>query len=475
MPGQRQPGSWGLEPQPGSIDQGTSCLIPTPTPRPVGFEAGWNPPSGGSGPRGTSSFLSETVIETVEDLQKAVGDFERSASWSRLQPIAFRLLGQYSFGLGVVYGIGENVVTSVVDLLQLVKTFLLADLYDRAQQPVFSAASLNPMALVQRLLAEVSMRTFRGELEEAHRERQALIEELRYAMTHVAEVLGNIKDSYVAKWNRFETLVGERTFSSQFEAGRIFGEVLIEVVSLIGGGTAAVKAAGKIPRLAKLARLKIPAKSTAYSGRPAGGAAVREAPLTPSEVHPVPPSAGPKAPDPVTPTKYVWQGTGKSVPLGQLTKAEATAAKVMRDQKRPAFQIRQVLESGENFQVQPIHVGDRLHKFVNAGDRVSSRSAYWVDDATFKSLESKYFRDGKWDSQGVKNELAIPCFNAADQVVTAEVTRDHSIVRSTILSAEDTAYQKTLDGAWTTTAKQYSGGASQVTPDPSAISVVAPR
>ena len=63
------------------------------------------------------------------------------------------------------------------------------------------------MALVQRLLAEVSMRTFRGELEEAHRERQALIEELRYAMTNIGEVLGNIKEGYVAQWNRFETLV----------------------------------------------------------------------------------------------------------------------------------------------------------------------------------------------------------------------------------------------------------------------------
>jgi hypothetical protein len=71
----------------------------------------------------------------------------------------------------------------------------------------------------------------------------------------------------------------------------------------------------------------------------------------------------------------------------------------------------------------------------------------------------------------VKNELAIPCFNAAERVVTAEVTRDHTIVRSTVLPAEDTGYLKALDGAWTTTMKQYAGGASQVTPDPSAMSI----
>jgi hypothetical protein len=292
MPGQRPPGSWGLEPRAELIDQGTSCLISTPSPLPVGFDANTRPNS-----QSAIGLAPGTAFESVEKLQKAVSDFHRSETWSSLQPIAFRLLGQYSFGLGVVYGIGENVVTSVVELLLLVKMLLLADLYDRAQQPVFSAASLNPVGLLQRMLAEVSMRTFSAQLTEAHRERVELIEELRYAMTHIGEVLGNIKEGYVAKWNRFETLVQERTFSSQFHAGRIFGEVLIEVVTIIGGGTAAVRAASKIPKLAKLARLKIPAKSTAYSGRPGGGAVVRDAPSTPSQVRPAAPAAEP-APKP---------------------------------------------------------------------------------------------------------------------------------------------------------------------------------
>jgi hypothetical protein len=279
--------------------------MPTPTPRSVGLDGGWISPARSG--QSAGAFFGDMVIETVEDLQKAVGDFERSESWSRLQPVAFRLLGQYSFGLGVVYGIGENVVTSVVDLLVLVKTFLLADLYDRAQQPVFSAASLNPVALVQRLMAEVSMRTFRAQLEDAHRERQAMVEELRYAMTHISEVLGGIKDSYVAKWNRFEALVQDRTLSSQFQAGRIFGEVLIEVVSVIAGGTAAVRAVGKIPRLAKLARLKIPAKSTGRALGAAEGVAARQAPVTPSQARPAapePPVQG-KQPRPLKPPKVL--------------------------------------------------------------------------------------------------------------------------------------------------------------------------
>ena len=278
----------GLEPRPALIDLGTAALIPTPGPRSIGFDDGWNSRSERNVARGAVEILTDGAVASVEDLNKAVADFARGETWSSLQPVVFRLLGQYSFGLGVVYGIGENVVTSVVELLLLVKTLLLADLYDRSQQPIFSAASLNPVALFQRLMAEASMRTFRGVLEEAHRERDALIEELRYAMTHIGEVLGTIKNSYVAKWNRFETLVQNRTLGSQFEAGRIFGEVLIEVVAVIGGGTAAVRAAGKIPRLAKLARLKIPAKSTGRVLPAAESASTREMAATPSQMRPAP-------------------------------------------------------------------------------------------------------------------------------------------------------------------------------------------
>jgi hypothetical protein len=66
-------------------------------------------------------------------------------------------------------------------------------------------------------------------------------------------VLGNIGAEYVEKWKRFEALSSQQTLSARFHAGRTFGEVLLDVLALIGGGATAVKAASKIPRLAKLA------------------------------------------------------------------------------------------------------------------------------------------------------------------------------------------------------------------------------
>ncbi len=297
MAGERQPGSWGLEPTPQVIDQGTSARIRTPRPGPIGGDS-WN--SATERPGFGIDVVTGAAAETLESLNQAVARFRRSENWSRLQPVVFQVVGQYSFGLGVVYGIGENVIGSVVELGQLAKTFLLADLYDRAQQSVLTAA-FGPTATVQRLVAEVAMRTFGSELEEARRERDELIDEVRYAMTNLGEVFEHVKAGYVAKWNRFETLSKERTLSAQFEAGRIFGEVLLEVVSLIGGGAAALKAASTIPRLAKLAKLRIPPKS-APRAKVAGGTAAGEKPMSPSQARgpeapvaePPPPKAPPK-------------------------------------------------------------------------------------------------------------------------------------------------------------------------------------
>jgi hypothetical protein len=123
MAGSRPPGSWGLEANPLSIDDGTLCRAPSPTAGSVGID----PPRNIARDAGT---FGDRALETIDDLTTTVADFRRSERWSRLQPIAFQLLGQQSFGLGVVYGVGENVIGSVAELTLLAKTFLLADLYD---------------------------------------------------------------------------------------------------------------------------------------------------------------------------------------------------------------------------------------------------------------------------------------------------------------------------------------------------------
>jgi hypothetical protein len=178
----------GLEPTPVTIDRGASARFETPPPGPTGVDVrGTVSPARSPG----GSTLGDVAAETIGSLNDAIASFRRSENWSKLQPIVFHVVGHHSFGLGVVYGIGENVIGSVVELAQLAKTFLLADLYDRAHQSASSAA-FGPFATIQRLMAEVAMRAFGNALEEARRERDELIAELRFAVTHLGEVVGNL-------------------------------------------------------------------------------------------------------------------------------------------------------------------------------------------------------------------------------------------------------------------------------------------
>jgi hypothetical protein len=197
------------------------------------------------------------------------------------------------------------------------------------------------------------MRAFGEEPRQAHEGRDALVEELRCAITHAGEVFGNIKDTSVSKWNEFERLVQDRTLSSQFRAGRIFGEVLLEVLLLIGGGYAVIKAASKISRLARLARLRIPRPT---AGSPLGGA---------------PKAAAGGGPRPVTPSRAAGAES-----------ASATVAPKPLPNK-PVLKTKPMLEvyKGEHLDGNSVWSGKRvtyLNDAERAAHRWSSRTARFM-------------------------------------------------------------------------------------------------
>jgi hypothetical protein len=78
---------------------------------------------------------------------------------------------------------------------------------------------------------------------------------------HPGDSLGKMSDqikaSYLAKWKRFRELQKQTDLKSQFEAGEIFGDVLMEVVMLIltvmSVAGAAAKLAAKVPQLVRIA------------------------------------------------------------------------------------------------------------------------------------------------------------------------------------------------------------------------------
>jgi hypothetical protein len=130
MAGYRRPGSSGFGDNLEDIDAGTSCRASTPAPRPVGI---CEP---NAAPTGSGAFAAQSA--------------------SALQELVIGLLGPQTFGLGIIYGAGENVAGSIVSIAGLARTLLLADLYDRAHQPALM--TIGPLGSVQQGIAALSLR-----------------------------------------------------------------------------------------------------------------------------------------------------------------------------------------------------------------------------------------------------------------------------------------------------------------------------
>ena len=100
-----------------------------------------------------------------------------------------------------------------------------------------------------------------ADLKRSYEMREALIQNVGEMIEHPIDSLGNmvgkLKASSIANWKRFRELQKQTDLHSQFEAGQIFGDVLMDVVMLvltvISVAGAAAKLAAKVPQLVRVA------------------------------------------------------------------------------------------------------------------------------------------------------------------------------------------------------------------------------
>lgn len=196
------------------------------------------------------------LCHTNSDFGALCKQITQGASWVNTQQYAVRLLGSHSFGLGVAYGIGEELVSSVIELFDLAEMFVLADLYDVAnsESPLWMQivrdGALWP---TKRLLSSIAHRHLEAELRQAKEERDLLIAGIRHLITHPVDALIALKDEYVRKWREFEIFRAQQSLISQFHAGVIFGGLLLEIMSAIASGVGLARAiAVAVPRIAKI-------------------------------------------------------------------------------------------------------------------------------------------------------------------------------------------------------------------------------
>ena len=83
-----------------------------------------------------------------------------------------------------------------------------------------------------------------------------------------------------------------------------------------------------------------------------------------------------------------------------------------------------------------------------------------------------FMTPSSWDKEGVKNHLALSCYNRADVIDTATVTQRQTAIQSTIGKATEQIGYTRGDYSTGMLGKIMPGGGAQITPDANAISTV---
>jgi len=166
--------------------------------------------------------------------------------------------------------------------------------------------------------------------------------------------------------------------------------------------------------------------------------------------------------------------TTRQVDMRNLSPEDKVAKKALKAQNWDGDKVEEVLESGNDFTETSYQRGDKVYGFNTAGClRKLDNSAYLLDESGMADVKSKYFKQGHWDKEGVKDYLALPCFNAASQIDAMEVTKPTTGIQSTIGKATELLRYDGADSYTTgTIGKIMGGGGTQTTLDTSALKLL---
>jgi hypothetical protein len=153
------------------------------------------------------------------------------------------------------------------------------------------------------------------------------------------------------------------------------------------------------------------------------------------------------------------------VDMDRLSASDQQAAMLLQGGGYSPGKTEQILNSGENFVPRQFKHGEPMYAFDSA-DYVGkdADSPFWLDQTSFDNVQAKFERDGVWDRQGVKDYLALPCFNKADGIVQGMVARDCVGVESTVGTATENVSYIAADGTVVPGAPSLPGGGPQLSP-----------
>jgi hypothetical protein len=185
----------------------------------------------------------------------------RAASSLDTRSAIGHLLGERCFTAGVAAGMAKALVVGVAELLKLFKTLALAEYHEERMRHGFwdrfgrAFAQGGMPAATAALGMEAASQFWPGFdrlASDAYAERQRLFEAVAYAFEHPGEVFSTITAHLKKNYEAFKQHRERNTLAGAFEAGMLFGELLLEVLLILDGVTAVAKIAAKIPGLLKL-------------------------------------------------------------------------------------------------------------------------------------------------------------------------------------------------------------------------------
>jgi len=165
----------------------------------------------------------------------------------------------------------------------------------------------------------------------------------------------------------------------------------------------------------------------------------------------------------------------RNVDMDNLSEVDAKAYDVLKDQGKNDKDIEQLLNSGNGFHTKELNSGDVLYGFdskSNPYGTKNKKSMYWLDEEGYQVIKKDYYKDGVWNKEGVKNHLALPCYNRADVIDKATVTQSHTVIESTVGKATEQIGYTNNDYTTGLLGKIMPGGGTQITPDSKSISTV---
>lgn len=202
---------------------------------------------------GSSTFddLQHKATQLAHDMSRAIG-------WHETRSTAFALVGQQSFTAGVVVGVGEELVKTVVAFVDFLNTLALAEYWESRHDHSFAArlrstvfSSMLPASALSMDLASHFWPGFDRKAEQAYEERGAIADGIAYAFAHPKEFFKELTKSQEAKAKEFANLLKQQSLSGNFHAGVLMGELLFDLLMAIDLVVGLAKLALAVPRLAR--------------------------------------------------------------------------------------------------------------------------------------------------------------------------------------------------------------------------------